>query len=1207
MRILKFTSCLLAFAGLMHAQQISVSSARFTSNQEMNTPPSPNNVQPITSTLSTPIWGTGAAIGSSEGQFANAFINAGSYSPGDNVSSWTALSIYDNGGANIPGAAYWTRSTLGYSQGAYWNGTIPVASPTAANGVAIFDSDYMDNNGTQLAFGTGTSPSSHKGELISPRIDLTGHADEAMKIEFFSFYRNFQISELSVSISTDDGSTWTTADYRSLTADQTEEMVSVIFSNATAGVTNLSQCRIKFTFDGDYYFAIVDDVSIEPATSADLTIDILNSGNSVGFEYGDQVHITGNRFFPISQIIQDARYISFGANVKNIGAITADLSDAPALNLLVERGDDINGWVAVHTQNLSATQSIDPNDGVTLTGILDDTSWMTLGSYRVTYTATFNGTDADNSNNTAIHFFDITANNYISKVGVDTNGDPLYTRRIFPGGGPFQEWELGSVFNLENASGSGIEISAINYVYYIATNYNGAANHTLYAHIYSINDANNDGVINDRTELTQVGLAESNLTGLGTTVINGSYGTASFNNFTDPMGSNTLGTLPSGKYYISIVTNPSLSGGLSTFNTGDVPWLGVSEEKNYNMNVGFIPNPPSDFIINPSPLSMTDSSGAESFNWLGFGADIIPSMSIEINTTRNTSIADGSYGSNSTWSNGVVPTDNETVYIDNDISIDSDVTITGDVTINNSKSLSIKPGKVLTLDGNLDNSAGGNIVFESDATGNGQLLVNTGGSLSGPAIVERFIPALNNSRRAFRFITPAVTSTGSIYENWQENGNTPAGFGTHITGSTTGANGFDQTISGNPSMFTYEHLNNSWEAISNTDTNTLQAGKAYRILVRGDRNFDLNNGTVPPVNSNVILRTKGSLELADVEFKGEVVNGNDSGALSRQAGEFSFIGNPYQAIVDFENLAKININPNFVYIWNPNLGTSGAYETVDVSGAIDSRQFIQPGQAFFVLTVANGDTSLTFNEAAKSVNNFSNSPFSIPSISNYVDITLTDANELVLDKLKINFDGENEVNNMDAPKLFNQYENIYIESQGRNLSIEHRALPSQSETVPLFLSGHDRSDFKLTLDINIPMNLTAMLMDNLDRTSTVLSQGENIIEFQADPSISGSMDLNRFELRFNLQTLSIADVNSNVDLYPNPSSNGQISISSQLFSEGDVTLSLHNIMGQEILRKEVIDSTSDTLKLNTQGIAAGTYILQINSAKVMVSKKIILR
>ncbi len=173
----------------------------------------------------TPIWGVGSGVGVADAEFSNAFVQAGSYNSGDNPTSWTALSVHENGGAVTPGAAYWTRSTLGYSQGAYWSGTTPVGSPSQANGVAIFDSDFMDNNGVAGDFGLGTSPSPHRGELISPRIDLTGYTDSAIAVSFFGFYRNFNMSELSVSVSVDDGTTWAPAiDYRTILPNQTEAM-----------------------------------------------------------------------------------------------------------------------------------------------------------------------------------------------------------------------------------------------------------------------------------------------------------------------------------------------------------------------------------------------------------------------------------------------------------------------------------------------------------------------------------------------------------------------------------------------------------------------------------------------------------------------------------------------------------------------------------------------------------------------------------------------------------------------------------------------------------------------------------------------------------------------------------------------------------------------------------------------------------------------
>jgi len=66
---------------------------------------------------------------------------------------------------------------------------------------------------------------------------------------------------------------------------------------------------------------------------------------------------------------------------------------------------------------------------------------------------------------------------------------------------------------------------------------------------------------------------------------------------------------------------------------------------------------------------------------------------------------------------------------------------------------------------------------------------------TGNVTIERYIPASN---RSFRFLTPGVTTSTSIKQNWQENSNVTdpnaypnttvgsnnpiLGYGTHITG-----------------------------------------------------------------------------------------------------------------------------------------------------------------------------------------------------------------------------------------------------------------------------------------------------------------------------------------------------------------------------------------------------------------------------------------
>jgi len=209
------------------------------------------------------LWGAEANTGQTEGQFGTDFVPTGD--PNSlSVDSWTALSIYDSNQATTPGAAYWTRNLQGYSQGAYWSGVDPVSSPSRANGVALFDSDFLDNGGTPGAFGTGTSPSVHRGELISPVFDLMGYTDFEIMLKVYLFYRNFQINNLSISFSTDNGSSWgPEVDMRDYQPEMQEGFTYIPFPTDTlVGVSNLTEVRFKFVFDGDYYFALVDDATV---------------------------------------------------------------------------------------------------------------------------------------------------------------------------------------------------------------------------------------------------------------------------------------------------------------------------------------------------------------------------------------------------------------------------------------------------------------------------------------------------------------------------------------------------------------------------------------------------------------------------------------------------------------------------------------------------------------------------------------------------------------------------------------------------------------------------------------------------------------------------------------------------------------------------------------------------------------------------------
>ena len=160
------------------------------------------------SNAQTKLWGVGALVGQADAQFANNFTQSGTFAAGTNPTTWTALSVYQSDNTVTPGVAYWERSLTGLSQGGYATNMTAATSPSLSNGIALFDSDFLDNGGTAGAFGTGVSPTDHKAELISPRIDLSGATDSAILINFYSYYRPYQVDDLSLSISLDDGATW---------------------------------------------------------------------------------------------------------------------------------------------------------------------------------------------------------------------------------------------------------------------------------------------------------------------------------------------------------------------------------------------------------------------------------------------------------------------------------------------------------------------------------------------------------------------------------------------------------------------------------------------------------------------------------------------------------------------------------------------------------------------------------------------------------------------------------------------------------------------------------------------------------------------------------------------------------------------------------------------------------------------------------------
>lgn len=534
--------------------------------------------------------------------------------------------------------------------------------------------------------------------------------------------------------------------------------------------------------------------------------------------------------------------------------------------------------------------------------------------------------------------------------------------------------------------------------------------------------------------------------------------------------------------------------------------------------------------------------------------------------------------------------------------------------LNNAAGLTL--GGTTNLTGVLDVVSGnlatnGNLVLKSTASGSARIPAVTG-SITGEVTVERYIP---QGKRAFRFLTPGVTTTNFISNNWQT--------GTHITGSDSGANGFDTTLTGNPSMYVYNNNTASgsgWSAIANTDATNLVAGNGYRILIRGDRNVDLGQSSAANMNAAVTLTAKGTLKTGQVVFDAATTPAINATENATTNG-YSLIGNPYVSPVDWHSVTKSGVEDVY-YAWDPNMGTAaqrGRYvaysQTVGSNNLPESavNQYIQPGQAFFVKNTVLGTAgAVTFNEsnkASQSANVFRTNSTEEKSVFR---IAVYDANETeagypidgTIAVFGSNYD--NAIGLGDVEKLYGSGEHLAFGRNSKILAIDALAPVMANDELQVktlqFTAGKTYT-FKINA-ANFPEDMQAFLIDQYANTETQLNlSGVNSVNFTTT-SDANSYSSDRFRVVFRSAALGNGEWNNNtVKVYPNPIQNNQFNIALPNNVAGKVAITLYNLVGQEIYKTNVESSNIITVNPSLQ-LSKGIYILQISNGTASVKQKI---
>ena len=614
----------------------------------------------------------------------------------------------------------------------------------------------------------------------------------------------------------------------------------------------------------------------------------------------------------------------------------------------------------------------------------------------------------------------------------------------------------------------------------------------------------------------------------------------------------------------------------------------------------------SQFFIAVLLFLVNSSSFSQAFN-VSSGASIVTNGAVTID-----------YGSGTLTNNGTITN------TDGTLSFSGPVTVAGANTIN-TKNLTIAHSDTsllynrITMTGALTVSNGtlnanNNLTLVSNAAGSAVIApVAAGSSITGKVTVQRYIAL---GKRAFRFLTPSVTTDDFISNNWQSS--------THITGSTTGANGFDSTVSGGASLFTYNNqqaTGSGWAAIANTDATNLNALQGYRLLIRGDRTSTLiTQASQLNMNIPVTLTATGTVTTGTVTFNSSSTPTSINNTSNTTTDGYSLIGNPYVNTINWNLLTKSGLEAAY-YTWDSNMGTSDqrgryvAYHSTSGTNTSSSsvNQYIQPGQAFFVKNTTLGTAgSITFNEADKLGTNINNFYRTTTTDFSRLELQVYQTSELALGGYPIDaavsvFDNQftNGIENGDVTKLSTGIENISFLNSNLTLTIDARpqVVPTDELQVQLQQFRANKNYTFRTHFNNFDPATTPFLVDTyLNQYAALENTATTDFAFTTTTDAL-SYGTNRFKIVFQNNALNNPNFNAeNIVVYPNPVTNNQFNIALPSYLTGEVAIKIINTIGQTVYETKT-DAQNTITITPKKSLTQGLYFVELtNQGKSSIKK-----
>jgi hypothetical protein len=192
----------------------------------------------------------------------------------------------------------------------------------------------------------------------------------------------------------------------------------------------------------------------------------------------------------------------------------------------------------------------------------------------------------------------------------------------------------------------------------------------------------------------------------------------------------------------------------------------------------------------------------------------------------------------------------------------------------------------------------------------------------------------------------------------------------------------------------------------------------------------------------------------------------------------------------------------------------------------------------------------------------------------------------------------------DAENFDNLPSDMYFINDEINLIIQGVGPFVEANTYPLGVKSGIDEIVTFTLDEteNIDEDQNIYIYD------AVTEIYHNIRENDLQISLPTGTYSDRFSLRFTNQVLGIDNPNANNGIRVTFTNNNEtLTIENNQTDNSVKTVSLFNILGQQIYSWDTIDNSQEKIEIPIANISAGTYIAKIATDKNTISKKIVIR